>query len=86
MEPRAIRVLVATTMAKVRRRAPATFARWVDWNSDCGSRLADCRFEQMGKAIPNRVHHERVNSPAGKGLKLSRGPDPRSISRGSIGT
>ena len=40
----------------------------------------------MGKAIPNSIHNERINSPAGKGLKLSRGPDPRSISRGSVGT
>lgn len=40
----------------------------------------------MGKAIPDSVHNERINSPAGKGLKLPRGPDPRSISRGSVGT
>lgn len=42
-------------------------------------------FGQRGKAIPNSVHNERINSPAGKGLKLSRGPDPRSISPASFG-
>ena len=29
VEPRAIRILVVITMAKIQSRAPATFARWV---------------------------------------------------------
>lgn len=51
-----------------------------------GPKPCSCDFCKMGKAIPNSIYDERINSPAGKGLKLSRGPDPRSISRGSLGT
>lgn len=36
---------------------------------------------QMGKAVPNSIHNERVKSAAGRGLRLPRGPDPRSIDR-----
>lgn len=72
----AIRILGVTIMAKVQSRAPATFARWV--NRLCPSLEVVCGhgwltvFEQMGKAIPNSIHNERINSPARKGLKLSR--------------
>lgn len=35
----------------------------------------------MGKCIPDGLHNKRVHSAAGRGLKFSRGPDPRSINR-----
>ena len=39
----------------------------------------------MGKPIPDAVQDERTKSAGGKGLKLSRGPDPRSFNRASAG-
>lgn len=35
----------------------------------------------MGKRIPDELDNKRMMSAAGRGLKLSRGPDPRSINR-----
>ncbi|CAL8585017.1 hypothetical protein XPA_010597 [Xanthoria parietina] len=46
-----------------------------------GSTPCSCDFCKMGKRIPDGLHNKRVNSAAGKGLKFSRGPDPRSINR-----
>lgn len=33
----------------------------------------------MGKPIPDSIHIERMQLAEGKGLKLSRGPDSRSL-------
>jgi len=51
-----------------------------------GSTPCSCDFCKMGKPIPDSIHKNRTESAAGKGLRLSRGPDPRSFNRnhGSI--
>ena len=35
----------------------------------------------MGKPIPDSIHRKRTESATGKGLSLSRGPDPRSFNK-----
>ncbi|KAL8671464.1 MAG: hypothetical protein Q9168_004033 [Polycauliona sp. 1 TL-2023] len=50
-----------------------------------GSTPCTCDFCKMGKPIPDGVQDERMKSAGGKGLELSRGPDPRSFNRASAG-
>ena len=40
---------------------------------------------QMGQKTPDSIHTPRLNSMAGKGLKLERGPDPRSFDSSKAG-
>ncbi|KAH8743775.1 hypothetical protein F5883DRAFT_33019 [Diaporthe sp. PMI_573] len=46
-----------------------------------GSMPCSCDFCKMGKPIPDSIHKSRTESAAGKGLRLSRGPDSRSLNR-----
>ncbi|KAH6983603.1 hypothetical protein BKA56DRAFT_631858 [Ilyonectria sp. MPI-CAGE-AT-0026] len=46
-----------------------------------GSTPCTCDFCRMGKPIPESVYKSQTESAAGKGLILSRGPDPDSYSK-----
>jgi len=40
---------------------------------------------RMGKPLTESIHKERCESQHGKGLRLNRGPDPRSFNAASAG-
>ncbi|KAH8656404.1 hypothetical protein BGZ61DRAFT_372375 [Ilyonectria robusta] len=50
-----------------------------------GSTPCSCDFCKMGKPIPDSIYKNWIESAAGKGLRLSRGPDPRSFNRSQGG-
>ncbi|KAG7001403.1 hypothetical protein G7Y79_00032g067560 [Physcia stellaris] len=50
-----------------------------------GSRACTCDFCHMGKPLPDDIYSKTVRSPSAKGLKLLKGPDPRSFNPAKAG-